>query len=378
MGIGRKPQNIRHFNNKVVARLLLENKLSCREIQKKIGLTHAAVRDITERLSEMRLIKVSNDIPEKRNRGGQHVRYTVNEKRAYFVCINFQHASDSVSICDLTGNVLWCEKLPDKRVDRKYFLEIIAKITNKLSELKIGVESVAVVSVSISGQIDQNSGKMIISFKIGDDFIIKDELSAVFSSAKIEIKNDTVYCCMSSILSEEFDYDKGASLFLYVGDGISNVFVYNKQIIGGPNGFSGEIGANDIGGGKHLYELLTPEYIIALGRKQLNNPSADLDNIIEQSEQNRVLHEKFVEIAENLGVIVRNLVDITGCSHVILSGVITKYPRFFYDVFTATVKNSVYSENIPYVIDFSKNDEAISGQIATSKLMALDWVMEQY
>lgn len=378
MGIGRKPKNIRHFNNKVVARLLLESKLSCREIQKKIGLTHAAVKDITERLSDMQLIKVSNDIPEKRNRGGQHVRYTINEKRACFVCINFQHARDSINICDITGNVLWREKLSDKKVDKNYFLEIIEKITKKLSELGIGRESVAVVSVSISGQIDQNSGKMIISFKIGDDFIIKDELKTVFPFAKIEIKNDTAYCCMSSILSNEFDYNNGSSIFLYVGYGISNVFVYNKQIITGANGFAGEIGANAIGGNKHLYDVLAPEHLIEVGKIELNDTSVTLEKIIENADCNSVLHDKFIEIAEKLGIVVRNLIDITGSSHVILSGAITKYPEFFFDRFNETIKDCVYSANVPYIIDFSENDEAIFGQIADSKLLALDWVMEQY
>ena len=378
MGIGRKPKNIRHFNNKVVARILLENKLSCREIQKKIGLTHAAVRDITGRLLEMELIEVSNDVPEKRNRGGQHIRYTVNAKRAYFVCINFQYAYESINICDLTGKVIWSEKLSDKIVDKDYFRKIIKRLKEKLLELYIPEELISVISVSISGQVDQNSGKMIISFKIANDFVIKDELASAFPSAKIEVKNDIVYCCISSILSNEFDYDNGSSVFIYVGGGISNVFVYNKQIVTGANGFAGEIGANAIEGGRHLYEILSKEYLIESGKAELKDPLVTIDKIIEAADKNEVLRGKFIEIAENFGTVVRNLIDITGCSNLIISGVITKYPAFFYDKFIETVKDSVYSSNIPYSVRFSKHSIAIFGQIAGSKLMALDWVMEQY
>ena len=378
MGIGRKPKNIRRFNNKVVARLLLENKLSCREIQKKIGLTHAAVRDITERLLEMELIEVSNDVPEKRNRGGQHIRYTVNAERAYFVCINFQYSFESINICDLTGKVIWNEKLSAKTVDKKYFGEIINRLKEKLSELEIPEKYISVISVSVSGQVDQNSGKMIISFKIGDDFVIKDELAAAFPLAKIEVRNDIVYCCIKSILSEEFDYDNGSSIFLYVGDGISNVFVYNKQIVTGVNGFAGEIGANAIEGGKHLYEVLHKEYLIESGKVELNDPSVTLDKIIEVADKNEVLRGQFIEIAENFGTVVRNLIDITGCSRLVISGAITKYPEFFYNKFIETIKDSVYSSNIPYSVGFSKSNEAVFGQIAKSKLLALDWVMEQY
>ena len=378
MSIGRKPQNIRHFNNKVVARLLLEDNLSCREIQKRIGLTHAAVRDITERLSEMRLIKVSNDVPQKRNRGGQHIRYTVNPERAYYVCINFQHACDSINIFDLKGKKVWGEKLPDKFVDKAYFCEIIRKLKTQLALLGIPEDKVGVISVSVSGQINQFTGKMIVSFKIGDDFVIKDELNVAFPDAKIDIKNDIIYCCLGSILSEEFDYKNGASLFLYGGDGIANVFVYNNQIVTGAGGFSGEIGANYIAPGKHLYDVFSKEYLINAGRKVLDDPSAKLEDIIRLSENNQKLREEFEFVAEVLGTMIRNAIDITGCSHIVMSGVISVYPEVFYEKLLKTIKDCVYSAGIDYKIDRSENSEALFGQVAISKLLALDWVMEQY
>ena len=378
MGIGRKPQNIRHFNNKVVARLLLENNLSCREIQKKIGLTHAAIRDITERLSKMNLIKVSNDVPQKRDRGGQHIRYTVDPERAYFVCINFQHACGSINIFDLKGKRVWGEKLSDKFVDKAYFCEIMLRLKSKLSELGIPEDLVGVISVSISGQINQFTGKMIISFRIGDDFVIKDELNKAFPHAKIDIKNDIVYCCMGSILSDEFDYESGASLFVYVGDGIANVFVYNKQIVTGASGFSGEIGANYIAPGKHLYDVLAKDYLINAGKKLLGDPSVTMDNVIKLSKDNPELQKEFRFVAEVLGKMIRNAIDITGCSHIVVSGLITAYPEIFYDKLTETLKDCVYSAGIDYRIDRSKNNEALFGQVAISKLLALDWVMEQY
>ena len=378
MSVGRKPQNIGHFNNKVVARLLLANTLSCIEISKRIGLTHSAASDIVDRLLNMQLIKVSDDIPEKRSRGRQHVRYEINVKRAYFVCISFQHACESVSICDLTGNVIWSEKLSDKTVDKKFFCEVTEKVKAKLSELGISNESVAVVSVAVSGQVDQYSGKMIISFKIGDDFVIKDELAAAFPSAKIDVKNDIVYCCLGSILSEEFDYGNGSSLFLYVGNGIANVFVYNKQIITGANGFSGEIGANYVGDGRRLYDVLSAEDLIKTGKDVLNDPSATLDRVIEKANEYPELRGKFEKVAEEFGIVVRNAIDITGCSHIIISGSINNYPKFFFEKFAQTLKDCVYSGSIEYKIDYSKNRESVFGQIAVSKLSALDWVMEQY
>ena len=378
MSIGRRPQNIRHFNNKVVARLLSEDSLSCREIQKKIGLTHAAVRDITERLSEMRLIKISSDVPGKRNRGGQHIRYTVDPERAYFICMNFQHACCSVNIFDLKGKKVWGERLPDKYVDKEYFCGIISKLKNKLFELGISEDLIGVVSVSVSGQIDKFTGKMIISFKIGDDFIIKDELNKAFPNAKIDIKNDVVYCCMGSVLSDEFDYENGASLFLYAGEGIANVFVYNKQIVTGASGFSGEIGANSIAPWKHLYEVLSEDYIVKFAANVLGDRSVTLKDIIKLSEDNQILQREFGVIAEALGVVVRNAIDITGCSHIVVAGTIASYPQSFYDKFLETLKDCVYSGSIDYRIDRSKSDEALFGQVAISKLLALDWVMEQY
>ena len=379
MSAGRRPQNIGHHNNKLVARLLLDDMLSGKEISQKTGLTNSSASVIIDRLMNMQLIKMSDVVPEKRKRGRQHIRYTINASRAYCVCISFQNSYESFVICDILGTLVYKEILPIHVIDKEYFNGIIERIKSKLDQFGIGVDRIAVASVAVSGQVDQFSGKMITSFMIRDDFIIKDRLASEFPYSKIEVKNDTVYCCLKSIISDEFDYSNGSSVFLYVDDGISNVIVYNKQVITGPNGFAGEIGTNCIGeNGMPLHDVLSRKILLEYGRKLLGEDDVTIERIGAAAETNAAIKDEFIMIARKLGYILRNLIDIAGCSHIVFSGSITKYPKFFFDTLLTAVKNCGYCEGIPYKIDLSQNGEAIYGQIALSRLAALDWVMEQY
>ncbi len=376
---GRKAQNIAHYNNKIVAQLLLKEPYSCIEMSKQVKLTHTATGLIVDRLLNMELIRVHTENISKRSKGRQHVRYEIAADRAFFVCINLQYEHEFLTIYDLVGKVLHKERLFVQKVDNSFLLSLVEKIKLLLKTLELSEDRLSVISVAVPGRVDKQSGTVISSSRVNNDVNIIDLLQNNFSKAKIDLNNDIVYACTGSMLTNEFDYNSGSHFFLYISSGLSCALIHNGSIVLGENGFGGEIGMNYVDRNcTRLHDVATVESILSFGRNILKNEEATLQELVTQSESIDELKDKFLSIAEILGTTVRNIVDITGASHIVFSGVVTCYPKFFFERFSAILKETNYSHKISYKFDFSKYDTAEEGQIQLSRLDALDWVMAQY
>ena len=376
---GLKHKNMAHFNNKLVINMLLQEPLSCMELAWKTNLTHMATGRILKRLLEMDIIKHYVDTSVKKTRGRQFCRYEINSERAYFVCLNFHHFNESFSIYDLSGHLLYKEPFETNFVDGKAMNRIIKRIRDAFSEKKLPIERLATVSVSIPGRINSRSGEIIISSKIDNSVKLKKCISSAFPLSSVIIKNDIDFACIYSILSNEFDYSEGSHLYLYIGPGSACCAVYKKEIICGENGFCGEIGMNCIDGSENkLHSVIGTDVMLEFCRKITGNKNLSLSGLGSVCENYPDIKTRLVNIAETLGRAIRNYVDILGVYHIIFAGEITKYPPFFFDVFTKTLKQAYYSESIDYRIDFSNSGETDDGQMLLSRLDSLDWVMIQY
>ena len=377
---GIKQRNVAHFNNKLVANLLLDEPLSCIELSKKTKLTHVATGLIVDRLLNMDLIRLHVEPPRKRSQGRQHVRYEIKPERAYYICINFQYGCESFIVYDLAGNVEYFESFASDMVDESVFDGIISRINAALADKAIPAEKVAVVSVAIRGRVNSESGNIIVSVKIDAKLNIKKKLSAAFPSAIVDVKNDIDYACLGSILSEEFDYGNGSHLYLYVGGiGAACCIVFDKKIVCGANGFCGELGMNNVEGiDGRLVKRISVEPLAARCRKILNAPDADIAEIIEKSKTVPEVKEEFYNVAKLLGGVVKNFIDVLGCFHVVFAGPVSAYPEFFFEKFKEAIKDEIYGDSVEYKIDITTADATVTGQSLLSRLRSLDWVMEQY
>lgn len=379
MANGRKAKNIGHYNNRIVAQLLLDKPLSCIEMSKKIKLTHTATSLIVDRLLNMDLLRLHAENISKRTKGRQHVRYEINPERGFFVCLNFQNGLESLTVCDIAGKTLYTEKLPMRTVDADYLEEIIPKVNHCIRELGLREERLAVVSVAIPGRLNNSTGQVIVSSKIDEDINLKERLQECFPHAAVEIKNDIVYACMGSMLSNEFDYSGGTHLFTHCGSGLSCCLVYDKKIVEGANGFGGEIGMNTLNSdGLRLHDVVSLEGVLQDAERVLHVDRLNLEEAVAKAEENQDLKAMFIQKAEVLGTVLRNIVDIAGCSHIVFSGVITKYPPYFFDVVRSVLEAAIYGNKMEYRIQLSTMDTADVGQVYLSRFKALDWVMEQY
>lgn len=376
---GQKAQNIAQYNNKIVSQLLIDNPYSCIEMSKKVNLTHTATGLIVDRLLNMGLIRVCVEKNSKRTKGRQHVRYELNPNRAFFVCVSFQNSFESLTVCNISGNVLYCEKLNGETVDNVYLDKLVQRIKSCVAELRLSLDNLAVVSVAIPGRVDNKKGTVIVSSKISQEVNLKEKFTKSFPNASIEINNDVVYACMGSLLSNEFDYGNGSHLYVYYGAGISCCLIYNREIVESSNGFGGEIGMNKVyDSDANLSEIVSIDKLLNNAKKTLNKQDVSLNELIQYSESNLEIKNKMLEIAKVFGGVLRNIINIAGCSHIVFSGAVTQFHKFFFDELNNVLTSANYSDKIQYRIDLSETEVADKGQIYLSRLNALDWVMAQY
>ena len=376
---GIKAENVAHFNNKLVINLLLDEPLSCVELAKKTKLSHTATGHIVDRLLEMDIIRPYAGPPLKRKKGGQHFRYEINAKRAYYLCINFQQKSESFAIYDLIGGLIYTERFETEMVDNEVIDRLNAKIKSILSEKNLPLDKLAAVSVSVPGRVNEKSGAIIVSSKIDRSVNIKNKIKEAFPDSEVDVKNNIDYACIYSVLKNEFDYSAGTHLYIYVGAGMACCVINDKKIVCGANGFSGELGMNFIDNDDNrLNNALTVSTMLNYCRQITGQKDFSLSMLSTEYEKYPEIKERLKSVARILGRTVCNIVNILGASHIVFAGAITNYPKFFFDVFLEKLKDSNYSDSIDYIVDFSFSEETELGQMLLARSSSLDWIMRKY
>lgn len=375
---GRSGNYLKNYNNKLVARLLLDNKYSCIEISKKIKLSHTALALIMERLMQRDLVQVvENDETYVRHKGGQHVRYTINSECAMFLCVNLQHEHECFVLCDLKGNEIFKEKLNVGKASKEIVYDIISKIKDRFKTLNINEEKIKMVSVAISGQLNVDTGEIIFSSKVDKDVNLKEIFAGAFSGAEVQIRNDVEYCCVASIYSQEFEYENDCVLFLYVGAGLSCCLTSRKMIIKNSIGFGGEIGGEKVNENFTLSNALDTNNYIRYCREITGNSNLEMKEallLVDSNEDCRSLLEKN---AKYLAQTISNFTYVVGCNKIVFSGQIKDYPKFFFDKLREYIKQNVHIENIEYEFMFTRFSNALSGQIYLTRERLIEKIIEE-
>lgn len=372
---GRTVKSVGNYNNKLVMRLLLDRPYSCKEISERINLTHPAAGLIVERLLEGNLIEIFSEREEKRKKGGQHIRYTVNKNRAYFICVYLIEGAEKFTVYNLQGETLYGENLETRFIDREYVENLSEKLDLALEKLNIEKGSVANLSFAIAGRVDAFTGDVIMSWKMGKDVNLKTFFARKFENTSIDIINDCTYAFYGSMLTGECDYEKGSHMFLYVDFAFSCCLVYEGKPVTGATGFGGEVGQSFVDRSKNRFgDVTSIQRLLTVGRECLKNPEATLEEVMEASYTHHAIKRAFTETGERIGGLLKNLIVVAGCTHIVFCGSVIKYPKYFFDVVERALYDEEYSDNLQYKLEFSKVTPAM-GQLYMSRLHAVDWLV---
>lgn len=345
---GRNVKNISTYNNKLILDLLFTKEYSCTEIANMIGITHVAVIYIIKRLQEAGLIMLSHETEGKRERGRQHIRYTINKDRGILVCVNMIYRMEEFFITDFAGNVLYREQLnniarhskyvPDEELE--YTAKHIREVADRFNKPVLGV------ALTIPGQSDDKTGEAFASSRIKADT----DLKGIFESAlnaRMRTRNDTL---LSALGEQSLGALKGGgrnTLYVNVGYGLSCCILGNDgKPLGGYRSYFGELGkAYDSKSGKDVHACCAVSSLLEQCEPYLG--ANNIDELAAAYKKDERVIKTVDESANVLGNTLRTVVAVCGASKVVISGPVKKLGKRYFDI----VSERLHETPIEFPVD---------------------------
>lgn len=317
MLMGYNVENVRRHNMKIIAKLLFKETLSCNEIAQQIGISETAVKKNISLLVEGGWVIHNGEEEKIRTRGGQHIRYKINEAYGCFVFINFSNDGDWFSVTDFSFGREHREKLTMKHVVEKKDVEgVISRVLRIIKQKGFG--PLRGVAAAVPGQIDNVTGDFIYSSRF-DRSGIKNLVGMLTQGfhAPVYVRNDTQFEVLGELEHEDFS-DNDTVYYVSIGWGVSSVIVNNGKFIVGTRGISGEIGENITEDGENVHMHCSFELLIEKCRPYLAAPVEEA--LIKSFANDARVREIVLESADVLAKQLDGITNALGCDRVILMG----------------------------------------------------------
>ncbi len=327
---GKDGKSIAAYNNELISTLLFERPYSCIEMSRRTNLSHTAIALIVSRLKQLNVVKSAEPLPADlpKKKGGQHVRYSINEALGLFVCISFQVNADTFRIYDFSKKLLYSADITlGEHISREDILNLIAQIKGCLAEHH-ETRPVLAVSISIQGQIDTETRTILLSTRLENR---STSLYDCFSEAfhcPVEIYNDAVITAYGDISEDPSALNSCVCYFIFGFYGIVSAILNKGDFVTSRNGFSGEIGMNYIR--EKDTDLRTCCLMSNFAAKYRDIVQRnDTESIMAASSRSRELHDELEESARILGNELRNSGNLLGIDKFIICGECAKMRPFY-------------------------------------------------
>lgn len=218
--------------------------LSRKDISKKIGLTPAAVSNLTKELILEKVIQekgeVENDVKKS---GRREIHLDINYKIKKVVGIDIGINCTKIAISDLNGSVEEKIEVETKiDIEASVFLNSIAKKTMELLfHNDLSKDNIIGIGIGIVGVVDPNTGISHQAYGIWDyDVDIKKIFQKIFKT-KVIVDNNVRALSLAEI-NNNTEVNGDNILFIKYGPGIGSSLIINNRIYYGSHNNAGEIG----------------------------------------------------------------------------------------------------------------------------------------
>ena len=393
---GNNLTDLRKHNLKVILNLLKNRNKNycCSELAKSIGLCNSGTLKILDYLAGEGIIQVAETVGKKPV-GRAPIFYTLNKDFGYLLCVDL--TGSLYRILDMKLNVIVSDKFMDISFSEQQghlyteeiFLAIVDRIKKSLNKLNISAETILAVCVATFGKVNTETGEFIkvYSVKNYEKINLKTLFQGCFKNAAVLVDNDTNIAVIAESISGKLSDDKINSLFVNVGEGISDaMFVEGKLITCGYGGIGGEIGystgySHYFGKPVRLGDILTIysvrqniERELERGAKsEYYNSPISFDEIYSAYDNGDPLTTEIImDAADVLGQVILNLVNIIDCSKTVISGNALR----FGDRFLEKVRSNGNAIRSCLNVEFSSITEDIV--IKGAQFLALDMVLDNF
>ncbi|WP_420405174.1 ROK family protein [Nisaea sp.] len=358
------PDPARAKNRKAVVDCLRRRGAVARiELAEHIGISPATVTIITSELLEDGVIREERDSPERDEtvRGRPRTRLELNPEAGFAVGIKISMHQASVSLTDLSGNILGAETIPVRanRDAPEWIADICMKqVQTIISGSGIDPNLVLGLGIGVPGYIEYPSGLVRWAPVFSERDVPFREIVEKRTGFRTFIDNDAN---MTALAEKWFGVGRAFPTFLVVTveHGVGMGLVVNEKLYRGSRGFGAEFGHTKIVVGGALcrcgqrgcIEAYVSDYAIAREANILG-PSvatddpialeARIQNLIAQADAgDSAVISIFERAGTMLGTGIANLVDILDPPVVVLSGARTHSAKAFYAALRKALENNI-------------------------------------
>lgn len=237
--MAQKPRNAdytKEYNRKAAVRILRHNAMSRAELARATGLTRAATSLIVEELVKDGI--VTELAPQSVGRGRSATPLALRVDCYYALAVDLARTGCSVGLCDMAGNLLQSQKIPDQN-------NLVEAIISALKAMLENVEGHKILGIGISspGPLDCQNGRILNPPRFERWHGV--EISRILSEAldmPAYLERDV---CALALRQLEMGQSQNF-LLLFVGIGIGAAIMSGGKLLGNSGSFTGELGHTTI------------------------------------------------------------------------------------------------------------------------------------
>ena len=240
----KEPQNIRRQNRAQVMALIFANpKIDRTELAARIGVSNAAITNITGELLAAGLIEEVKTDKNTVNRGRKPVGLRINGAGGFVLGVNVLATNVSVVLADICGHVIDRVDLNPRRIEdpNKTLDELKVAKTELIERNNVPLNRLFGVGFAIAGFFDQSTGELKRAPYIGwPPFDLTARLEQLFQ-CDLVVENVTRCVALAEnrfgVLSKYKDL-----ILIRCGLGLGGAFISERRVLEGGQNFAGDLG----------------------------------------------------------------------------------------------------------------------------------------
>lgn len=285
--------------------------------------------------------------------GRKPILLQFNANRSYVIAVKIEERNLVFGKLNLNGEIVIKETIPFKR---NASVNIVKKILrDKIVEwMKVdpGVECSG-IGIAVSGLINQEEKKVIFTpillWKDVSFQDLEDDLGV-----PVYIENDANAFALAELWLKRIPYEN--FVCVTVGAGIGSGIVVKNEIYRGEWGGAGELGHTVVHrdglpcycGQIGCLEAHTSDtYILNQAIEILDNPTLTLDDVVKEAEKgNESILSLYQQVGEDLGLAIRNMVNLLHPSVIIMGGEGLRAKEFILPMIIDQLNHTFFSPHL--------------------------------
>ena len=385
---GQNQALVRETNIRLILNQFKSHDMSTSDVANFFHLSNSGAKKIIDEILQTDIL-ISAPESSQKKKGRRPNTLTLNSDYGILVVIDF--FSNELLFCDICGKTLYMQKMHYLYAVNNTDIVSISENIKKILANRFSGKRLLSIAIVFVGKIHPDSCDIYMSHLFSHCTLnLKDYFSKEFS-VTVTIKNNLHFAI---IAEQEFGcliHSNAPHCYLNVGAGITSAFLINDRLYMGATGLAGELGFNISLDTKLPYS----DYVDfrAINNKLLQALSEGKSSMIsERCPDPKNIHYRDIvdcfllgdpliegivmNAAYNLGIILKNLIELMDFDTIILSGNILDFGEKYFDKVLETVRSFHYTQH--KIVKSKLGDSAVQlGAIELARSIVFDTIINE-